>query len=320
MASVNINPMSPKISRLQRLYVQPRREPYAVKLDFSLGSGSRVEDFGDGVCIPIAKDKIITIKKKESAPWDANFSRYSLNLEGYASAGEAEESGLRLAQSLLWLAISGSLNIRLDYESPLPCIVYDRVNQSSTLSMFGYGHAYSTNEIGFFIEPMKEIFSRNESVDRQLLLSMEIFCASQMEVTNRARFITLISSLEIFASPKEYSNEVKKMIENLQKIVSETIEESDNQEMKLVKDSLKGRLKHLKEESITQSLKRFITESFEGSNDFSNVIDEAYSLRSRIVHGGQSDPYLDQKIYEVQNIMRQLYARRVGSQLISPAV
>jgi len=81
-----------------------------------------------------------------------------------------------------------------------------------------------------------------------------------------------------------------------------------------VKASLNERLKQFEKESIRQALLRTIRETLPGDSPV-KTIDEAYSLRSKMLHEGVTDPYLDRKTHEVESILRRLYAVRIGKQL-----
>lgn len=80
-----------------------------------------------------------------------------------------------------------------------------------------------------------------------------------------------------------------------------------------LKASLIGRLKHLERESIRQALLRVIRESFPGDEDSVKVIDDAYGLRSDMLHEGTTDPYLDRRTYAIEQIIRRLYAAQIVS-------
>ncbi len=84
---------------------------------------------------------------------------YRANIEGFATAGEAEAMGLKLSLALLWSAITKYFGIRLHYHSPLPCIVYDRTDSHGGFSMRGYATVSFPATAADFAELMSEVLS-----------------------------------------------------------------------------------------------------------------------------------------------------------------
>ena len=81
------------------------------------------------------------------------------------------------------------------------------------------------------------------------------------------------------------------------------------------KASLDARLKQLQQESIRQALLRVVREVFSEDEEPVRAIDDAYALRSKMLHEGTTDPYLDRKTHEVERIIRRIYPARVGKPL-----
>jgi len=180
---------------------------------------------------------------------------WDVKLTGFKTACEAEKAGVKLAESFLWYSISKNFPIRLVYHKSLPCTVYDRTKGPS-LEMFGFGHSTQTEKATDIISGLKEsFFSVYESeIDRKrLLLAMEIFSSSQLEITTRAKFISLITSLEALSlqkSYKEYTDHVKDKIDEL-------IEAMQNEENipEKIRNSLTGKIKReMSIESVRQAI------------------------------------------------------------------
>jgi hypothetical protein len=53
-----------------------------------------------------------------------------------------------------------------------------------------------------------------------------------------------------------------------------------------LKPSLEGRLRQLRQESIGQALRRLVRDALPNQPKASQVIDDAYALRSQLIHSG----------------------------------
>jgi len=79
-----------------------------------------------------------------------------------------------------------------------------------------------------------------------------------------------------------------------------------------VKASLRGRLAYLKSESIRGALKRLVQERLPNSSAAWNVVDEAYALRSEIVHTGKPsdlDTDIQEKSKDLEDVVMDLYRK-----------
>ena len=193
---------------------------------------------------------------------------WDVKLTGFKTACEAEKAGVKLAESFLWYSISKNFPIRLVYHKSLPCTVYDRTKGPS-LEMFGFGHSTQTEKATDIISGLKEsFFSVYESeIDRKrLLLAMEIFSSSQLEITTRAKFISLITSLEALSlqkSYKEYTDHVKDKIDEL----IEAIQNEENIPEK-IRNSLTGKIKReMSIESIRQAIIDVVLKNTKDANN-----------------------------------------------------
>jgi len=163
---------------------------------------------------------------------------------------------------------------------------------------------------------MGEVLTTSIPVDRQLLLSMEIFAAAKLEISDRAKFLGLVSSLEPLAAQANYPDSVLRLVDGFRAQVRSTdLANVSQEEASRIKTLLDSRLKDLERESIRQALLLTIREVFPGDNDSLKTIDDAYALRSKMLHEGTTDPYLDRKTHAVETILRRLYATRIGKPL-----
>lgn len=205
---------------------------------------------------------------------------------------------------LLWHAIKNGHALMLTYQTPEPVYVYDR-NRSSGFGMSGYGDSIVNQKA--FIESLAEDHSKVPGEDQKLLLSMEIFAASKLETSERAKFLSMVNALELLPSRKKHKKEINDFINNIQTLLKEN-EKIDNE----IKHTLASSIGNLKKESITQSLKRYVSEILPEKEGAEGIIDAAYKIRSQIVHAGRpkdTDKDINEVMAELENIIRTIYSK-----------
>jgi hypothetical protein len=310
-----------KIKLLDEIDSEPRRRPYAACVDFLLGEDVEFS-LEYPVTLLVTPTAIIQLKLAPEQPVGAlqHFKKYRVEIEGFAKASEAETAGLRLATVLLWAAVSKRFTMRLDYHTPLPCVVYDRTASRGGITCSATARSYWPLTPHTFSGLLSaDILESSSAVDNQLLLSMELFAAARLEISDRARFISLVSSLEPLASQRTYPDSLKNIVERFQQEVAiYEIPEVPESDAARLKTSITARLSELQRESIRQAILRNVRELLPDNKNALRIIDEAYALRSRILHEGGSDPYLDQKISEIEDTIRLMFAARIGKELIVP--
>jgi hypothetical protein len=297
---------------------EPRRHPYGARIDFFLDEEGIQFSLDGPASLLATDDAIVRLDLAPDQPLGPlkHKKLYRANIEGFATAGEAEAMGLKLSLALLWSAITKFFGMRLEYHSPLPCIVYDRTDSHSGMSTRGHLSSHFPATAADLAELMSEVLASSISVDRQLLLSMELFAAAGLEVSDRAKFLGLVSSLEPLASPRKYPSSVVNLMNSFRaQLRAVDLSETNGGETTGVKTSLDNRLKQLEHESIRQAILRTIREILPGDDSSLKTIDEAYALRSKMLHEGIADPYLDRKTQEVEQVLRRFYAARIGKRL-----
>ena len=288
----------------------PNRRPYGSKVGIILDNGYQLRFQGEA-CLLVDDKSIVGI-----LPSIDNPQKFDVYLEGFATACEAQQKGLKLSLALLWEAVSRKHPLRLDYHTPRPCMVYDRTQESGSGCMISASLTVAMDS-SRMVELVKEIFSANIDVDEKLLVSMELFASAGLETTERARFVGLVSSLEPLAQSEAYGNpELEKLVDNfLNQLNNTSIPENIN------KESLQGRIRALKKESISQAIQRIVQESIPANENEEavSIIKEAYKIRSKILHEGARYTDLEQKSNEIENIIRQIYSHhRKPDLFISP--
>ncbi len=132
---------------------------------------------------------------------------------------------------------------------------------------------------------------------------MDLFASARLEKSENARFIALITAIEALLEPVEYGGQVCELIAHFTEQV-DSVENMDD----LIKGSIKDRLKYLKQETITKSIRRLIRKTLPGNKRIENFMVEAYEVRSKLVHEGKSDENLGELILKVNEIMAKVYA------------
>ena len=233
---------------------------------------------------------------------------WDVKLTGFKTACEAEKAGMRLAESFLWFSVSKNFPLRLIYHKSLPCTVYDRTKGPS-IEAFGFAHSTQTEKATDIINEIKEsFFSEYEpEIDRQrLLLSMEIFSSSQLEITNRAKFILLITSLEALSlqkSYKEYTDHVKEKIDELIEAIR-----NENKIPENIRNSLIGKIeREMSIESVRQAIIDVVQKNTEDA-DSKKLFDKAYGVRSSLVHDGKTDENIDVLTRSVSSMIREVFS------------
>jgi len=285
----------------------PNRRPYGSKVGIILDNGYQLRFQGEA-CLLVDDKSIVGI-----LPSIDNPQKFDVYLEGFATACEAQQKGLKLSLALLWAAISTKASLRLDYHTPRPCMVYDRIQESGSRCMTSLSRTVAMDS-SLMVDIVKEIFSANIDVDEKLLVSMELFASAGLETTERARFVGLVSSLEPLAQSEAYDHpELTELVDSFVSKLEENTSIPEN-----IKSSVKGRINELKKESISQAIKRRVKENFPENPDAVSTVEEAYNIRSKILHQGAFDADLEQKSNEIEDIIRQIYSCRLNSNLFVP--
>ncbi|HJP91233.1 MAG TPA: hypothetical protein VJ875_04710 [Pyrinomonadaceae bacterium] len=297
---------------------EPKRRPYGAYVDFFLNDDDIQFSFDGPAAVFASDDAIVQFDLTPDQPLGPlqHLKSYRASIEGFTTASEAESMGVKLSLALLWSAVTQDFGVRLDYHSALPCTVYDRTEWQWGPSTRGHLSNHYPATAGDLGELMRDVLTSTIEADRQLVLSMELYAAARLEVSDRAKFLGLVSSLEPLAEQALLPLGVRGLIKTFRdQLGAIEINELPSEDAAKLKTSLNGRLKHLERESIRQALLRVIRECFPGDGDSAKVIDAAYGLRSDMLHKGTTDPYLDRRTHAIEQIIRRLYAARIGKPL-----
>jgi hypothetical protein len=254
----------------------------------------------ENVTLLIDDGTLATIEPGRVFEWEGG-KRYQVEVNGFPTASEAEDAGMRTAQALLLTAVSLNFGLRLNYHSHEPPTVFDRTI-STGVSCWGEGFVSWPQSV-VLAELTKAL--KVPLKNRRLLLSMELFVAAALESNDRARFVMAVSALEPLAEQESLGPEVAEIVDSLSEMLGNvatlTVE---------LRNSLQGRLLQLKRESVRQALKRLCAQWLPNDREAWPRLDKAYGLRSEMLHEGRPndlDILLSEETAYVSNLLRRIY-------------
>lgn len=293
----------PKAMQEERAIIlgQPNKRPYGARVRIHVQTSGAL-GYAEQVCVPLPTGAFLSFEPTRTAPWEGG-KKFIVTLEGFPTAASAEAAGRRLVQTLLWAAISTDSSLRLEYLTYEPASVFER-NRSNGATLEGFCEVGRLPAV--VLGELHDAYAHLPEPDEKLLLSMEIFCAAGLESSQRAVFLALVSALEPLAREAFLGDQVTAFVNDCiaQLRTSTTVPSA-------LKASLEGRLQQLRSESIRQALRRLALETLPSQPDAAQAIDEAYALRSQIIHNGvpaDLDVDLESESREVSTIIRAMYA------------
>jgi hypothetical protein len=283
---------------------RPDKRRYAARLAFQVLHAGNLGDIENATFL-LNTGAVATLAPVRQPSWEGG-RRFELILEGFPTATVAEAQGRRLSHAILWTAISLNYGVRLSYRTQEPVSVFDRTASKGN-SMYAEGTVSNSPQV------VQEQFAKGfavEQVDPQSLLSMEIFCSSALEASDRATFLTAVSALEPLVKEQSLGAAVDTFVDNCLASLR-TMDSMNNQ----LRKSLEGRINQLRQESIRQAYRRLITEKLPDHPTAPGLVDYAYALRSELIHDGRLKDYdidLATETRKINGVLRLLYARTLG--------
>jgi hypothetical protein len=288
-----------------KIVYRPEKRRYGTKIVFQVLEKGFLGNL-EYVTILLDDGTYVTLSPERQASWEGG-QRFSLTLDGFPTASLAEEHGRRLVRGLLWTSISLDFGVRLNYNTHEPTTIYDRLRPPG-LSMWGEGKTCFPES--WVIDRLQAGYMLPGQIDRTLLLSMEIFSAAHLETSDRTIFLSAVSALEPLAKAIPLGSAVDTYVDEcLTQLKSN--EDIDPQ----LSQSIRGRLNELRKESIRQALKRLIRSKLPEDTSAPVIIDQAYSLRSQLIHSGTPDDLdidFSTETQKVSLVVRKLYAKELG--------
>lgn len=135
---------------------------------------------------------------------------------------------------------------------------------------------------------------RNEKVS----LAADVYMLSEFEVSQRARFLTLMTALEVLSERGERPKPVQKLLVEFLAKSREAAAGAPAQRNRSEFESLIGSLEGLREQSITSAVRDFVrrhigdAEKFDGHR-VGEFVTRSYEVRSRLTHEGRPPDGVD---------------------------
>lgn len=303
-------PIKPPHEERALIVVRDSRRRYGVKVEFQI---QYLAHFGglENVSVLLRSGVIATVAPARMLSWEGG-KKLEVAFEGFATASQAEEMGLRASQALLMVALSFNFGLRLHYHTHEPGTVFDRL---ASTGMQAWGEMTSAPSAQDVLAMMTDGIS-DPLLDRRVRLSMEIFSAAWLEPNDRVRFIMLVSAVEPLAAQQKLGAAVDDFVTGTLSIL-ETAPGIDTS----VRNSLRGRVNELKRESVGRALFRLSETWFPGNQVAKQTLDRAYALRSQLLHeGAPSDPdtQFSVEVDRVAPYIRRIYEQISGKKFQSP--
>jgi Apea-like HEPN len=286
--------------------------PYAVRVSLKLGSNVELNLGDDDVRLPFGGDFLLRIQKEHTSPDEqANFIKHiSVDLEAFPSAGEAERAGRLLTLSLLWIAASKRVTVGFGkWTGQYPFAIRDRT-RSDGITCHARGRVFYPLEPAEVSSIAEEAFRTGRDVAPSVLTSLEFYASARMESTPHAQFIGLMTALEALSDQRDYGDDVAGLLDGLAKQL-ESSPLLAGQDKSSLRNSLSGRLKQLRQESVRQAILRTVSEHI-ADGETIRFLDEAYGIRSKILHEGFRAADLPTLARRCEDVLRQVYSAILG--------
>ncbi|ANQ85039.1 hypothetical protein dqs_2001 [Azoarcus olearius] len=294
-------PRKPSLEERKLILMRDQRRKYGARLVFQVQRAHHIGEL-ENVTLLIDDGTLATIGPERVLEWEGG-KRYHVEVNGFPTASEAEDAGMRTAQALLLTAVSLNFGLRLNYHSHEPPTVFDR---TISTGLSGWGEGFASWPQNVVLDELTKAL-KVPLKDRRLLLCMELFVAAALESNDRARFVMAVSALEPLAAQADLGPEVARIIDGLSEQLSREVNLPAD-----LRNSLQGRLLQLKRESVRQALKRLCAQWLPNDREAWRRIDKAYALRSEMLHEGRPsdlDILLREETNTVSSLLRRIYQK-----------
>jgi hypothetical protein len=230
--------------------------------------------------------RIIVLKKlslrMNSGMQKVKLHQPAIDVRGNSNFGD-------LVDKVGWTHLDGAID-------PSPVVVIPE-----HLRIMEYGGGSVSLKVGMpvtaFLEYLVEGLSLPQTeqiaADERISLSVDLYAASLWETSQRARVISLATCLEALIKPERVvraaSEQIDRLLESYDS-ARDPVNENDEQRRAL--DRMQSRLATLKDESISESLRRLAAsraaEIGEAVNDARRNMTDAYRVRSKLLHDGHA--------------------------------
>ena len=150
-----------------------------------------------------------------------------------------------------------------------------------------------TSFLDYLAEGLSLPQSEQIAADERISLSIDLYAASLWETSQRARVISLATCLEALIEPERVVRAASEQIDRVLEVYDSARDlANENDEQRRALDRMRSRLSGLKEESISESLRRLAAsraaEIGEAVNDARRNMTDAYGVRSKLLHDGHA--------------------------------
>jgi hypothetical protein len=247
---------------------------------------------------------------------------------GFVSADEAKRQGHK-ARTALMLA-SAVLRIGVDCGNDVPrgslaSFIKERVKKEEGVTIHDDVHGlfiYKDEAVGFFsakaslevghsadafLSSFKNVLVSDPSLNERQTTCLELLNLYHFEASARARFLAVITGIEVLCERRRRSAGFRKLLGQVQKFVQSLSVDQAN------KKALVAALGELKTESISASCKHEIQERL-GEQHVRRFV-ELYALRSGASHRGHAPPDMHKAAADADALALILLMRQVGIDL-----
>lgn len=215
-----------------------------------------------------------------------------VNIEDAPTKISKDSNFRNIVDSIGWNELDG------DYDADKAVVIPDgkkliKTEFGNVIGVIGFN---AENFVKFIAEAISFESPGSFVEDKKLQLAISLYSASHYEVSDSAKFITLVNVLEALKKQEEIpdmAREVLKLAKSFIKEKRDLYEKNSNEWNEI--EHLISRIGQLKKQSINKSIKKFISETIKEApelgdkEEISKKISDIYDLRSNLLHDGVVD-------------------------------
>lgn len=301
--------------------------PYKFRIRFSLPRGSRLDHAGDRILADFGGE-IGPVELIGRSPDGAISTATDLILRGagYPGKAAAAAAGECVRRGLLVAAVHARTGVEFGTEAPRGFLTeyglelvkgqsgYDGqlLNDKKGLVVFddstgtrfvdvALGEATVSRPADAFLEVVGESATQAKHFSHKHILGLELYSAAHFESSGRARFLTLVSVVEVLAVRQRRTAEAIELIERMACSVSASGLAGP------VRSSLASGLADLCSESIGAACRRLLSDVVNAAA--AAAFKDWYDARSQLVHAGRTDHDIGSLIGDVDATIGELLLR-----------
>lgn len=284
----------------------------AAKLTLIFGDEMKLDFLEPGIFF---RDGNVTVRifERLTSPTEnaKGWARVRVLVEPFDGIEEAKDAGYRVADALFNFAVTQKFSFSFEESAGGEIVEVVECNHMPAEGR-AEGRSFWPVDGPKFTELLAEHWQRNSApLSNSERTSLAFFSSAQMEVSIEARFILLMTALESFCVQQNHSGDIETA---LGKVIDSLVAELGSGHPQL--NSLKGRVRELKRESVAQSIKRTLSPLL--TIDQLSFVVTAYGYRSKLLHEGAPIPRIHEVNIYLRDILRIVYSTRFGWELRHP--